>query len=478
MDFKAELQEIIRYLQEGDYTAVALRTRAIEQAFKYTLKRELPKLTLDEQQKVYDAVQRRGKRRTIDTLTLGDLAYVLRESKFLEAWMRMSGKHSSRAQWLNLEGFAKFRNEVHHDIRNVTKSEAETWFANLRGILEEFELVSLEEIERMLATAKTQAQKKASTPQISYNLKAPERVKISPDDYRELRQFLQNVPGFQFSDTRYALLQGAFAGWPNAEKIISQVYYERSASTTTINLLELLQNFGTLKEGKPALGVFLEHLKSLVGEDGIRFIDNFFRKCPSLNPNVQPETDFQWMANALTQLYFPGTQRGMGFLVAPVVLITTHHLLPSLQHVQQAEFRFNGPEGNILIPHLPIQDFYTNSQLDYSLLQFAELPVGEVKCVRLAQTRVHKDDRIALLQSVSDNTTQLSLQYDVIVSADESFISYRPETDPGMAGSPILNDAADAIAIQQTQRNSGTSTNAILRDVQQNASRLYKYIAA
>ncbi len=152
VDFRAEIQNIIRYLEGEDYDAAAKRCLpVIEQALKQALKQSLPKLTKEDHDKVREAIRKR-RNKSIDRFTLGDFVYFFRESEFLDAWERVSGKTLSRTWWSDLDILREFRNKETHEILGVTKAQAEVLLDYLRATLENFELIDMNDADSMFSS--------------------------------------------------------------------------------------------------------------------------------------------------------------------------------------------------------------------------------------------------------------------------------------------------------------------------------------
>jgi hypothetical protein len=97
-DFRSRIKSITRILEIREYTNAATEcVKLIEQALRQVVSQYLERMDDDKvRRKVQEAVQKRDRRgEGIDSLTMGQLVHVLRESDFLDAWARASGKNLS-----------------------------------------------------------------------------------------------------------------------------------------------------------------------------------------------------------------------------------------------------------------------------------------------------------------------------------------------------------------------------------------------
>ncbi len=148
-DFRSRIKSITRILEIGEYTNAATEcVKLIEQALRHVVSRYLERVDDKVRRKVQEAVQKRDRRgEGIDRLTMGQLVHVLRESEFLDAWARVSGKDLRSLRIINLDKLTQLRNKVMHEGAEATRAEAELLFKALHVILDAFEFANLEEIE-------------------------------------------------------------------------------------------------------------------------------------------------------------------------------------------------------------------------------------------------------------------------------------------------------------------------------------------
>ena len=187
------------------------------------------------------------------------------------------------------------------------------------------------------------------------------------------------------------------------------------------------------------MGVFLNFIKSLSGTESAKFIEHLFRKYP-LDAALLAERPLDhWRGtdspdaikekiigeNTLRHIYFleralqaaravahlrvhaaDGLEVcGTGFLIGANLLMTNHHVIATPRDAVTTEYSFNyqlGLDGKMLdvTPAHALADglFYTNPEIDFTILQLAGEPGQEFGYLRLQPMRVRKDERVSIIQ--------------------------------------------------------------------------------
>lgn len=527
MDFKAELQQVGRLFAKQEYTASAARGVAvIEQVMRHILQSSLPQLAEADQINVRKAMQRRGQKHPdIEKFTMGQLVNVVIESNFLDAWARMTGKDPSRARLYDLDELRKLRNKFAHELRQATGAEAEFLLKCLCDLLEDFQVLSAEELQSLAPDSA----RRATSP--THPVSAPVLgFRLEQADFQALTQLLQNLPEFGIERERRRLVAGALEGVPNAEKVLARLDLGGSPMGAAIETVRLLQGFGQVADGKQALGVFLNFIKSLTGTESAKFIEDLFRKYPLDAALIADRPLDHWRGtdspdaikekiigeNTLRHIYFleralqaaravahlrvhaaDGLEScGTGFLIAANLLMTNHHVIATPQAALATEYSFNyqlGLDGRMLdvTPAHALAEglFYTNPAIDFTILQLAGEPGLEFGYLRLKPIRVRKDERVSIIQHPGGHFKQISMQNNFVAYADDQIVHYTTSTLPGSSGSPVMNDVFDVIALHHSGgelqdpatgryelRNAGASSCAILKDVEQHAPDIYRLL--
>jgi endonuclease G len=154
---------------------------------------------------------------------------------------------------------------------------------------------------------------------------------------------------------------------------------------------------------------------------------------------------------------------GTGFLIAPQILITNHHVIPTEEYAQKSYAEFNYEKGTDDLP-LPLKVFnfnsaklfYSNEELDFTLIwlndqstdgfsvpaDFGFLPLnpnlGKTKEGNFVSIIQHPDGKMKKVALRQNEITNLSLP---------KFIRYVTDTKSGSSGAPVFNDKWEVVAV-------------------------------
>jgi V8-like Glu-specific endopeptidase len=152
---------------------------------------------------------------------------------------------------------------------------------------------------------------------------------------------------------------------------------------------------------------------------------------------------------------------GTGFLVAPRLLLTNHHVL---EHAEQAshckvEFNFHqGASGELQATRCfalaPQELFLTDHLLDYSLVAVADHDgtLADYGWIPLIEDngKLLVGETVNIIQHPNGEPKQLAIRNNQVVDELELFIHYRTDTDPGSSGSPVFNDQWEVVALHHS----------------------------
>ena len=349
-------------------------------------------------------------------------------------------------------------------------------------------------------------------------------VELQREDFRHLVSLVQDVPDFANVRDRRRLVVGALEGIPRASAILSGLDLDGNPRSVAVEVIKTLAQFGQVAYGKEALGVFLNELLDRIGDGEEQdFIRSLFTRYPLDRPVVRnrPIPLDQWRgtasaedvrekiigentlrdirvlelalaaARAVVRVGLPNGA-GSGFMIAPDLLMTNHHVIGSAADMEQAEFTFNyqldrhGKACETLtVVAKPQGLFHTHPDLDYTVAQLADPPAfGEPLSLRAA--RVKRDDRVTIIQHPGGHFKKISMQNNFVAYADPTVVQYFTSTEPGSSGSPVFDDGFAVIAIHHSGgmleepdtgrrylRNAGTSMIAVLADLKANAPAIH-----
>lgn len=151
---------------------------------------------------------------------------------------------------------------------------------------------------------------------------------------------------------------------------------------------------------------------------------------------------------------------GTGFLVAPRLLLTNHHVLADAEQARQSKVEFNFQEeasGELQTTQCfalaPQEFFLTDQELDYSLVAVVDdggldaygwLPLIE------DSGKVLVGEKVNIIQHPNGEPKQLAIRNNQVVDQLELFLHYRTDTDPGSSGSPVFNDQWEVVALHHS----------------------------
>ena len=347
-------------------------------------------------------------------------------------------------------------------------------------------------------------------------------VQLSREHFSHLTRIVQNLPDFATVRDRRRLVVGALAGASRADVILARLDLDGPPMGVAVEVVDTLARFGQVAYGKEALGVFLNAIQPFAGDEDAAFIATLFAAYPLDAPAASSRPIDRWRgtddpatvqekiigentlrhvymlqlaltaAQAVVHLRVAGddgrTSFGTGFMVAPDLLMTNHHVIHTPSEAVRTEYSFNYQldEHGHTCPIVPGRGldgglFYTAQALDFTVLQFAEPAACAPLTLRAAPLR--RDDRVSIIQHPGGHLKQISMQNNFVAYADAQVVQYTTSTLPGSSGSPVFDDEFRVVAIhhsggmlaepgsgQSYLRNAGTSMAAVLADVRANAT--------
>ncbi len=153
---------------------------------------------------------------------------------------------------------------------------------------------------------------------------------------------------------------------------------------------------------------------------------------------------------------------GTGFLVAPRLLLTNHHVIASPEealrtHVQfSVEFDVDGaPKAAVTFRCEPQHGFVSDKELDFTLVAVSELSdtgthtLDAFGFLRL-DPKIHKvteDEFVTIIQHPNGDEKQIALRENRMLKIGhtagdrkDNLLWYSSDTEPGSSGSPVMND--------------------------------------
>ena len=350
-------------------------------------------------------------------------------------------------------------------------------------------------------------------------------VQLDQSDFNRLTRIVQNLSDFANVRDRRRLVAGALEGVPNTDVILGRLDLDGAPMGVSVEVVRELSLFGQVAYGKEALGVFLNYIQPFTGDKDSDFILDLFQKYPLDTPASPSRLIDRWrgtdsLADVQEKIIGEDTLRhiyilnlaleaekavvhlrtpngmGTGFAIAPNLLMTNNHVIASRETAEQTEYTFNyqldinGKECQIqTVQALPEGAFYTNAELDYTVVTLKDAP-NFGKPLILKNQQMLPDDRVAIIQHPGGHLKKISMQNNFVAYADNKVVQYTTSTLPGSSGSPVFDNEFKVVAIHHsggmlpepsTQRrylrNAGTSMIAVLKDLQTNAPEMYARLA-
>jgi len=349
-------------------------------------------------------------------------------------------------------------------------------------------------------------------------------IQLKADDFRRLTALLQALPDFANPRDRRRLVAAALEGSPRAQTILGGIDFEGNARGAAVEVVKALGEFGQVVYGKEALGVFLGYVQGLCGEEQAAFIAGLFSAYPfhiagarrdrpiaqwrgfespeALREKIIGENtlkDIRFLelalqaAKAVVRIGLPGDEAGSGFMVASKLLMTACHVIGSDEEASAADFWFNyeldstgKPRETVLVKAGAL--LHQHRKLDYSVVELID-PPDFGKPLRLRRQLPDNDQRVSIIQHPGGHLKKISMQNNFVAYSDRQVIQYTTATTKGSSGSPVFNDAFEAIAVHTSgglledpvlgswhHRNAGTSMFAVLEDLKAHAPAVYAQI--
>lgn len=351
-------------------------------------------------------------------------------------------------------------------------------------------------------------------------------VQLSRDDFQKLVRIVARDDNFADVTGRRRLMAGALEGEPRGGDILSQINLDGAPQGVAVEVIRRLSNFGRVSADKEALGIFLNYALFFKGEEDqdATFIRGLFDMYALDKPILPDRRIDEWRgtetersvqekiigedtlrhirvlelaleaAKSVVHIDTPGGY-GTGFVAGSDLLVTNNHVLDSADEGAASTFTFNYQlnlagklQDTVAVSAQGGGLFHTNPDLDYTVIQLAEVPESAQPLV-LKPVQVKRDDRVSIIQHPGGHFKKISMQNNFVAYADNRVVQYMTSTMPGSSGSPVLDDEFQVIAIHHsggmlmepsTQlrylRNGGTSMIAVLSDLKTTAGDIYKRV--
>lgn len=341
-------------------------------------------------------------------------------------------------------------------------------------------------------------------------------VELEPTDFGQLVGMLQVNELMQDDDSRRVLLRNA-----GLNRLLPIMKVTGTPFVASTNIVSFLAGYGRLSYENEALGLFLNGVKPTVGVQQQDTIDHLLVKYHMMDPVAPSKPIADWKSTATGPEIFEkiygeptlrpiaflaqglevsrsvayvsvmeGAQRwsGTGFLIAPNLAMTNHHIIFSASQLPGVLLRFNYEENfkgeaqpTKEYPAVPAGVFRANQGLDYTILEVQGEPGREWGWLPLRPREIKRGERINIIQHPNGQPKQISIQNNVVEYVGGNVLQYVTSTSPGSSGSPVFNDGWQVVGLHHAgtylpepttgrpfNRNEGILIQRILADLPSN----------
>ncbi len=146
---------------------------------------------------------------------------------------------------------------------------------------------------------------------------------------------------------------------------------------------------------------------------------------------------------------------GTGFLVAPGIVLTNHHVLPDADTAASARAFANyeavgptGPAGQLAIAALrPDELFFNDEDLDFTFCGVEGLDDLGVVVLDRDSLNILPLEAVNIVQHPRGRPKEVALQDNRVVKVDNVVVHYSCDTEPGSSGSPVFNNQWQLVAL-------------------------------
>ena len=187
------------------------------------------------------------------------------------------------------------------------------------------------------------------------------------------------------------------------------------------------------------------------------------------------------LGRAVVKLLRSDGAAGTGFLVAPGILLTNHHVLPdpatAALTIVLANFEA-APPGTTpgrpaSVPLDPDGLFVTNAGLDFTFCGVRGLDfLGSITLDRNSRN-ILASETVNIIQHPRGRPKEVALRDNRVVKVDGVVVHYECSTEPGSSGSPVFNNRWEPVALHHASVKSDGPDGRVVDDPLADASARY-----
>ena len=307
-------------------------------------------------------------------------------------------------------------------------------------------------------------------------------MQLSTEDRQLLVMTLKDQETMANAGSRRQMLEFAGLG-----KVVSLIDLSGASFVAVNTIVTFLEDYGRLTYDNESLGLFLNAMKQTVGIEQQDTLDAIILKYDMMEP-IAPRQDVgDWKSTdsseAMLEKVFgedtlrpiaflarglevarsvayvsvkSGAKRwsGTGFMCAPDLFLTNHHVVSEKALLSDVLVRFNYQEdfegkAQPTSEFDAVADglFHANKALDYAIFQIADSPGNTWGYLPLDARDIRKDERINIIQHPNGLPKKISLQNNIVEYVGGNVLQYITSTNPGSSGSPVLDDGWEVVGL-------------------------------
>jgi V8-like Glu-specific endopeptidase len=300
-------------------------------------------------------------------------------------------------------------------------------------------------------------------------------VDLEAQDFQQLVALLQGHELMADARSRRQVMNMAGLG-----KVLPLISVEGAPFAVTANVIDFLAGFGRLTYENEALGLYLNTMMPNVGLEQQETLGQIITKYGMMEPIAPSAPVGDWKnpmtaATVVEKVFGENTMRpisflarglevsrsvmyigvraggkrwsGTGFLVAPSLAMTNHHVLSNADQLAGTTVKFNyqetfdGQDEPTQVYEAKVNGlFYANEELDCAVFEVDGEPGQEWDYLPLEPRNVERGQRINIIQHPYGQPKQISIQNNLVEYVGGSVLQYVTSTNPGSSGSPVLDD--------------------------------------
>ncbi|MGK7879674.1 MAG: trypsin-like peptidase domain-containing protein [Crocosphaera sp.] len=334
-------------------------------------------------------------------------------------------------------------------------------------------------------------------------------IDLNHEDRKQLVLFLKDLEILETEASRRKIL--ILAG---LKSLIPMINIADITFVSVSSIVSYLENHGRLNYEQESLGQFLNTIKEFIGTEQQGFIDDLLIRYDMMTPITISPKITHWQSketpvsifekiigeNTLRPIAFlaqglkvsrsvayirDSKGSATGFLIAPDLILTNNHVISNSDSLDDYLFRFNYEE-NFLGEAQSVKEyrakpqgiFYTNKELDFTIIQLEEKAGNEWGWLSLKPENIQVNNRVNIIQHPMGQPKQISLQNNLVQYVGGDVLQYVTSTLEGSSGSPIFNDQWEVIGLHHAGvelpepttnnryfRNQGILISSILNDL-------------